>query len=124
MTRRRRLPRRKGRHQEEGRALGPTCRQGSQAQGHRTEEGSQGREEGNQDRRTKEARKPRAESKTAKILEMIRRPKGATLAEIMKVADWQAHSVRGFISTAGKKHGITIESSKNDGGEGTYKTAK
>lgn len=72
----------------------------------------------------KEARKPRAESKTAKILEMIGRAKGATLAEIMKAADWQAHSVRGFISTAGKKHNITIESSKNDAGERVYKTTK
>ena len=67
---------------------------------------------------------PRAESKTAKILEMIGRAKGATLAEIMKAADWQAHSVRGFISTAGKKHSIKIESSKNEAGERVYKSAK
>ena len=53
---------------------------------------------------------PRAASKSTKILEMIRRTKGATLAEIMEASDWQAHSVRGFISTAGKKHGINIES--------------
>jgi len=72
----------------------------------------------------KEARKPRAESKTAKILDLIRRPKGATLAEIMKAAGWQAHSVRGFISTAGKKHNVTIESSKNEAGERTYRIAK
>ena len=70
--------------------------------------------------KAKKDRKPRAESKTAKILEMIRRPKGATLAEIMKAAHWQAHSVRGFISTAGRKHGITIESSKNEAGERVY----
>jgi hypothetical protein len=67
---------------------------------------------------------PRAESKTAKILALIRRPKGATLTEIMKVADWRAHSVRGFISTAGKKHGIKIESSKNDAGDRFYRAAK
>ncbi|MBI4905577.1 MAG: DUF3489 domain-containing protein, partial [Acidobacteria bacterium] len=67
---------------------------------------------------------PRAESKTAKILEMIGRAKGATLAEIMKAADWQAHSVRGFISAAGKKHSIKIESYKNEAGERVYKTAK
>jgi hypothetical protein len=68
----------------------------------------------------KRASAPRAESKGAKILDLIRRPKGATLAEIMKVADWQAHSVRGFISTAGKRQRIKIESAKNAAGERTY----
>ena len=53
----------------------------------------------------KKASTPRAESKGAKILEMIGRAKGTTLAEIMKAVQWQAHSVRGFISTAGKKQG-------------------
>jgi hypothetical protein len=67
---------------------------------------------------------PRAESKGSKILEIIARAKGATLAEIMKATDWQAHSVRGFISTAGKKHGVKIESAKNDAGERLYRTAK
>ena len=41
--------------------------------------------------RAKEARTPRAESKGAKILELIGRPKGASLAEIMKATSWQAH---------------------------------
>jgi hypothetical protein len=67
---------------------------------------------------------PRAESKGAKILDMIARAKGATLAEIMKATDWQAHSVRGFISTAAKKHGVAIESAKNDAGERTYRIGK
>ena len=53
---------------------------------------------------------------------MIGRAKGATLAEIMKATDWQAHSVRGFISTAAKKHGIKIESSKNEAGDRVYKS--
>src|SRR6185437_1703117 len=65
---------------------------------------------------------PRAESKGAKILEMIGRAKGATLAEIMKATEWQAHSVRGFISTAGKKHDVKIESSKNEAGDRVYKS--
>ena len=72
----------------------------------------------------KKASVPRAESKGAKILDMIGRAKGATLAEIRKATDWQAHSVRGFISTAGKKHSVKIESSKNDSGDRVYKIAK
>ena len=67
---------------------------------------------------------PRAESKGTKILELIGRPKGATLAEIVKATDWQAHSVRGFLSTAGKKRGLSIESTKNDAGERVYQIKK
>ncbi len=67
---------------------------------------------------------PRAESKGAKIIEMIRRAKGATLAEIMKATDWQAHSVRGFISIAAKKNRIKIESAKNEAGDRVYRITK
>ncbi len=52
---------------------------------------------------------------------MLKRPKGATLQEIMKATDWQAHSVRGFISgTLGKKMGLTVVSTKAEDGERTY----
>jgi hypothetical protein len=47
----------------------------------------------------------------------------ATLAEIMEATGWPAHSVRGFISTAGKKPGVRIESSKNDSGDRVYRIA-
>jgi Protein of unknown function (DUF3489) len=63
----------------------------------------------------------RAESKGSKILEMIGRAKGATLTEIMKATGWQAHSVRGFLSTASKKSGIKVESTKEEDGGRTYK---
>jgi Protein of unknown function (DUF3489) len=66
---------------------------------------------------------PRSDSKGAKILAMIERAKGATLAEIMKATDWQAHSVRGFLSTAAKKHGLKIESTKTESGDRLYKIA-
>jgi hypothetical protein len=66
---------------------------------------------------------PRADSKGAKILALIGRAKGATLTEIQKATDWQAHSVRGFLSTAAKKHRLKIESAKNDAGDRVYKIA-
>jgi hypothetical protein len=71
-----------------------------------------------------EGRQPRAESKGAKILELIGRPKGATLAEIQKATDWQAHSVRGFLSNAAKKQGLNIESTKTEAGERVYKISR
>src|SRR5579864_4397253 len=64
--------------------------------------------------RAKEANRPRAESKSAKILALIGRSKGATLAEIMKSVAWQAHTVRGYLSTAAKKRRVKIESAKNE----------
>jgi len=38
--------------------------------------------------------------------------------------DWQAHSVRGFLSTAAKKHNLNIKSAKNESGDRVYKIAK
>jgi hypothetical protein len=64
------------------------------------------------------------QSKGGTILQMIGRAKGASLAEIMKATGWQAHSVRGFISTAGNKPGVRIDSSKNDSGDRVYRIAK
>jgi hypothetical protein len=75
----------------------------------------------NKPAKTGKAATPRGESKGAKILELIARPKGATLAELMKATDWQALSVRGFLSTASKKQGLKIESEKNEGGDRLYR---
>ena len=61
-------------------------------------------------------------SKKAVVLALLRRPEGATLANIMKATGWQAHSVRGFLSgSIAKKMGLTIESSKNEAGDRTYR---
>jgi hypothetical protein len=72
------------------------------------------------ERKAAKATTPRAESKGAKILALIGRPKGATLTEIMKATDWQAHSVRGFISTLGKKMGLKVNSVRREDGERVY----
>jgi hypothetical protein len=64
-------------------------------------------------------------SKKARVLELIRQPGGATLKEIMAATDWQAHSVRGFISgSLGKKMGLKIESVKREDGERAYTLAQ
>jgi len=64
-------------------------------------------------------------TKTAKVLALLRQPKGASLKELMKATGWQSHSVRGFISgSLGKKLGLTIESSKRDDGDRLYKIVR
>jgi hypothetical protein len=64
---------------------------------------------------------PRAGSKTAKILDLLRRPGGATAKHLMKATGWQPHSVRGFLAgTVGKKMGLTVKSVKGEDGERTY----
>ena len=73
----------------------------------------------------KDATTARGGSKKAIVLDLLRRPKGATMAEIAKATDWQNHSIRGFISgNLTKKMGLTVESSKNEQGERTYRLAK
>jgi hypothetical protein len=60
-------------------------------------------------------------SKTAKILDLLKRPGGATSKELMKATGWLPHSVRGYLSgTVGKKMGLTVISTKGDDGERTY----
>ncbi len=67
----------------------------------------------------------RAGSKTAQTLDLLKRDGGATLAEIIELTGWQAHSVRGFISGAlGKKMGLTVESVKRQDGQRVYSIAK
>ena len=63
-------------------------------------------------------------SKKGIVLELIRRPDGASLKEIADATQWQAHSIRGFISgSLGKKMGLTVESFKRADGERAYRTA-
>jgi hypothetical protein len=79
---------------------------------------------GAQAARARKATAPRAESKGAQILALIGRSQGATLAEMRKTTGWRAHSVRGFLSTAAKKHNLQIESTKTASGDRVYQIKK
>ncbi len=60
-------------------------------------------------------RKTREGTKQALVIEMLRRPEGATIAEIAEASGWLHHTIRGMIAGALKKKlGMAIESSKDD----------
>jgi hypothetical protein len=60
-------------------------------------------------------------SKTAKILDLLKRQGGVTAKELIKATGWQPHSVRGFLSgTVNKKMGLTLTSVKSQDGERSY----
>jgi hypothetical protein len=71
----------------------------------------------------RQADAPKA-SKSATVLDLLRREGGAALDDIMSATGWQAHSVRGFISgVLGKRMGLTVESAKREDGKRTYSVA-
>jgi hypothetical protein len=55
----------------------------------------------------------RASSKQVQLIEMLKRPEGATIQEIVAKLKWQAHTVRGAFAGALKKRlGLKVESEK------------
>ena len=65
---------------------------------------------------------PKGGSKSAKILRLLQRPHGATLAELTKATEWQAHSVRGFLSGSVKhKMRLKIAHEKREDGTRFYR---
>ena len=74
-------------------------------------------------KKTKFTSAPKATAKTARpgtksavILQLLSRDNGATVKELAAAADWQEHSVRGFMSgTLKKKHGLEVTSQIVDG---------
>jgi hypothetical protein len=70
---------------------------------------------------SKKADAAREGSKASAILDLLKRPGGATTKELMKATGWQPHSVRGFLSgTVRKKMGLTVTSTKGEDGERSY----
>jgi Protein of unknown function (DUF3489) len=59
---------------------------------------------------------PSLDSKLGSIINLLLRPKGASIADLCKTTGWQAHSVRGALSGAIKKKlGLNLTSEKTSG---------
>jgi hypothetical protein len=43
------------------------------------------------------------------VLALLRRPEGATIAQLTKATGWQQHTVRGFFAGLKKRQGIAVE---------------
>jgi hypothetical protein len=67
-------------------------------------------------------RKPRENTKQAKLIALLRRPGGTTIADLAKATGWQNHTVRGVLSgTLKQKLGMTITSEKPEGEDRVYR---
>ena len=61
-------------------------------------------------------------TKQERVLTLLSRPDGATIAEIMTATGWQQHSVRGFFAgTVKKKLGFDLVSTYDDDGVRHYR---
>ncbi len=70
----------------------------------------------------KPAKAEKTKTKLQTVIDLLKRPEGATSVEIMKATEWQSHTVRGCISGAlKKKHGYEIVSEKPKDGDLIYK---
>ena len=64
----------------------------------------------------------RDHSKQATVIELLRRPEGATLAQITEATGWMVNTSRGFLAGAVKKRlGLTLISEKPEGGVRSYR---
>ena len=62
----------------------------------------------------------RAGSKQAKIVELLKRPKGATFDEMIEATDWLPHTTRAAL-TGLRKRGHTVERVKDDARGSVYR---
>jgi len=69
-------------------------------------------------------RRRRENTKQALVIQMLKRPEGATVAQIMEATGWLNHTVRGTLSGALRKRlGLNVVSAKNPDGVSTYRIA-
>lgn len=66
--------------------------------------------------------KSRGKSKKETCIALLKRARGASLAELQNATGWQAHSVRGFLSgTVKKQAGATLVSEQTGVGVRRYR---
>jgi len=67
-------------------------------------------------------RRIRENTKQATLIAMLRRPEGATIAQMASALEWQSHTVRGALAGAIKKKlGLTLVSEKEPGADRVYR---
>jgi hypothetical protein len=97
---------------------------GGEAEEPAAEEGSSARRSRKKGEAKKKTPRMRAESKQARLIEMLKSPDGATIEEIAKKLAWQAHTVRGAIAGALKKKlGLNVISEKAERRGRVYRLA-
>jgi hypothetical protein len=57
----------------------------------------------------------RRTSKLDQVIDLLRRPDGASVSELCSVTGWQAHSIRGAIAGSLKRKGHVVASERIDG---------
>jgi hypothetical protein len=61
-------------------------------------------------------------TKHAQLLQLLNRPDGASIEDMMQATAWQQHSVRGFLAgTVKKKMGLALTSSRAEGDVRRYR---
>jgi hypothetical protein len=72
----------------------------------------------------KEKVRSRASATTVEqIVQMLRRPEGATVTQISRRLGWQRHSVRGAIAGTVRRRGHKVERARTEAGEYVYRVA-
>ncbi|MBF0165091.1 MAG: DUF3489 domain-containing protein [Magnetococcales bacterium] len=71
-------------------------------------------------RPTRPTAKPATESKKAMVIGLLKRPEGATIAQIRDATGWQTTTVRAFFSIVKSNMGLTITNQRAKGAPTVY----